>query len=54
MGTHCWILFLLPDRLLPLAYESRPDAPEQVGALLKSEAGLWGRVIKGAGIAPLD
>jgi hypothetical protein len=41
-------------RLLPLGYESRPDAPEQVGALLKSEAELWVRVIKSAGIAPLD
>src|SRR5262245_12950192 len=42
------------DRLLPLGYESRPDAPVQVGALLKKEAELWSRVIKGAGIAPLD
>jgi tripartite-type tricarboxylate transporter receptor subunit TctC len=41
-------------RLLPLGYESRPDAPEQVGAFLKSEAELWARVIKEAGIAPLD
>jgi tripartite-type tricarboxylate transporter receptor subunit TctC len=41
-------------RLLPLGYESRPDAPEQVGALVKSEAELWARVIKEAGMAPLD
>jgi tripartite-type tricarboxylate transporter receptor subunit TctC len=41
-------------RLLPLGYESRPDAPERVGALLKSEVELWTRVGKQAGIAPLD
>ena len=41
-------------RLLPLGYESRPDAPERVGALLKSEVELWTRVAKQAGIAPLD
>jgi tripartite-type tricarboxylate transporter receptor subunit TctC len=41
-------------RLLPLGYESSPDAPERVGAFLKSEAELWTRVIKEAGIAPLD
>jgi len=40
-------------RLLPLGYESSPDSPERVGALLKSEAELWSRVIKEAGIAPL-
>jgi tripartite-type tricarboxylate transporter receptor subunit TctC len=40
-------------RLLQLGYESSPDSPDQVGALLKSEAELWGRVIKEAGIAPL-
>ena len=40
-------------RLLPLGYESRPDAPERVGALLKSEVELWTRVGKEAGIAPL-
>ena len=41
-------------RLAPLGYESRPDAPEQVGAFLKADAQLWGRVIKEAGIAPQD
>ncbi len=41
-------------RLAPLGYESRPDPPEKVGASLKAEAELWGRVIKEAGIAPLD
>ena len=41
-------------RLLPLGYESRPDAPERVQALLKSEVELWTRVAKQAGIAPLD
>ena len=41
-------------RLLPLGYESSPDAPERVGAFLKSEVELWTRVIKEAGIAPLD
>jgi tripartite-type tricarboxylate transporter receptor subunit TctC len=40
--------------LLPLGYESTPDAPEQVGAFLKSEVELWARVIKEARIAPLD
>ena len=40
-------------RLLPLGYESSPDSPERVGALLKSEAELWSRVIKESGIAPL-
>jgi len=39
-------------RLAPLGYESRPDAPEQVGAFLKADAELWDRVIKEAGIAP--
>jgi len=42
------------DRLQPLGYESRPDTPEQVGAFLKGEAELWTRVIKEAGITPLD
>jgi len=42
------------NRLLPLGYESRPDAPEQVGAFLKSEVELWARVIKESGIASLD
>jgi tripartite-type tricarboxylate transporter receptor subunit TctC len=41
-------------RLTPLGYESRPDAPEQVGAFLKADAELWDRVIKEAGIAPQD
>jgi tripartite-type tricarboxylate transporter receptor subunit TctC len=41
-------------RLAPLGYESRPDTPEQVGAFLKADAELWGRVIKEAGIAPQD
>src|SRR6516165_9782118 len=41
-------------RLVPLGYESSPDAPEQVGAFLKSEVELWTRVVKEAGIAPLD
>ena len=41
-------------RLAPLGYESRPDAPEQVGAFLKADAQMWGRVIKEAGIAPQD
>ena len=41
-------------RLAPLGYESRPDAPEQVGAFLKADAELWGRVIKEAAIAPQD
>jgi tripartite-type tricarboxylate transporter receptor subunit TctC len=41
-------------RLLPLGYESSPDAPERVAAFLKSEVELWTRVVKEAGIAPLD
>jgi tripartite-type tricarboxylate transporter receptor subunit TctC len=41
-------------RLAPLGYESRPDSPEKVGAFLKAEAEMWGRVIKEAGITPLD
>jgi len=41
-------------RLTPLGYESRPDAPEQVGAFLKADAELWERVIKEAGIAPQE
>jgi tripartite-type tricarboxylate transporter receptor subunit TctC len=41
-------------RLAPLGYESSPDPPEKVGAFLRSEAELWTRVIKQAGIAPLD
>ena len=41
-------------RLAPLGYESRPDAPEQVGAFLKADAQMWGRIIKEAGIAPQD
>jgi tripartite-type tricarboxylate transporter receptor subunit TctC len=41
-------------RLAPLGYESRPDKPEQVGTFLKKEAELWGRVIREAGIGPLD
>jgi tripartite-type tricarboxylate transporter receptor subunit TctC len=41
-------------RLAPLGYESRPDAPEAVGKLLRAEAELWARVIKDAGIRPLD
>jgi tripartite-type tricarboxylate transporter receptor subunit TctC len=41
-------------RLAPLGYESRPDAPEQVGAFLKADAEKWGQVIKQAGIAAQD
>ena len=41
-------------RLVPLGYESRPDSPAQVGAFLKAEVELWGRVIKAAGIVPQD
>ena len=41
-------------RLVPLGYESRPDSPAQVGAFLKAEVELWGRVIKEAGIVPQD
>jgi tripartite-type tricarboxylate transporter receptor subunit TctC len=41
-------------RLAPLGYESRPDSPEKVGAFLKAEAEMWSRVIKEAGITPLD
>jgi tripartite-type tricarboxylate transporter receptor subunit TctC len=41
-------------RLAPLGYESRPDTPEQVGAFLKGEAEMWARVIKEAGLTPLD
>ena len=41
-------------RLAPLGYESRPDTPEQVGAFLKEEAEMWARVIKDAGLTPLD
>jgi tripartite-type tricarboxylate transporter receptor subunit TctC len=39
-------------RLAPLGYESRPDAPDKVGASLKAEVDIWTRVIKLAGIAP--
>ncbi len=39
-------------RLEPLAYETRPDTPEQVGAFLKTEIDMWGRVIKESGITP--
>jgi tripartite-type tricarboxylate transporter receptor subunit TctC len=41
-------------RLAPLGYESRPDTPEQVGAFLTVEADMWARVIKDAGLTPLD
>jgi tripartite-type tricarboxylate transporter receptor subunit TctC len=41
-------------RLAPLGYESRPDAPEQVGAFLKADAEKWGQVIKQAGITAQD
>src|SRR5262245_43725133 len=41
-------------RLRPLGYESSPDSPERVGAFLKSEVELWTRVVKEAGLAPLD
>ena len=41
-------------RLSPLGYESNPDSPERVGAFLKSEVELWTRVVKEAGLAPLD
>jgi hypothetical protein len=37
-----------------LGYESRPDTPEQVGAFLKAEAEMWARVIKDAGLTPMD
>jgi tripartite-type tricarboxylate transporter receptor subunit TctC len=39
-------------RLVPLGYESRPDAPESVGAFLRAEVEIWSRVIKQAGIGP--
>ena len=38
-------------RLDQLGYETRADTPEQVGAFLKSEVEMWGRVIKAAGIS---
>jgi tripartite-type tricarboxylate transporter receptor subunit TctC len=41
-------------RLAPLGYETRPDTPGQVGAFLRQEVEMWGRVIKDAGIAPQD
>jgi tripartite-type tricarboxylate transporter receptor subunit TctC len=41
-------------RLQPLGYESSPDSPEQVATFLKSETELWTRVVKEAGLAPLD
>ncbi|TMJ32448.1 MAG: tripartite tricarboxylate transporter substrate binding protein [Alphaproteobacteria bacterium] len=41
-------------RLAPLGYESRPDRPDQVGAFLKVETEMWSRVIKEAGLTPLD
>jgi tripartite-type tricarboxylate transporter receptor subunit TctC len=41
-------------RLTPLGYESRPDTPDEVGAFLKVETEMWARVIKGAGLTPLD
>ena len=41
-------------RLAPLGYESSPDPPEKVGAFLRSEAELWSRLTKQAGITPLD
>jgi tripartite-type tricarboxylate transporter receptor subunit TctC len=41
-------------RLTPLGYESRPDSPRQVGAFLKAETEMWARVIKDAGLTPLD
>ena len=41
-------------RLLPLGYESSPDSPDQVRAFLKSEVELWTRVVKEAGLTPLD
>ena len=41
-------------RLAPLGYETRPDAPEQVGAFLRTDAELWSRVIKQAGLLPQD
>jgi tripartite-type tricarboxylate transporter receptor subunit TctC len=41
-------------RLAPLGYESRPDSPEKVGAFLRSEGELWARVVKEAGLGPLD
>jgi tripartite-type tricarboxylate transporter receptor subunit TctC len=41
-------------RLRPLGYETRPDAPDEVGAFLNNEAELWARLVKEARIAPLD
>jgi tripartite-type tricarboxylate transporter receptor subunit TctC len=41
-------------RLAPLGYESRPDSPEQVGAFLRTDAELWSRVIREAGLSPQD
>jgi tripartite-type tricarboxylate transporter receptor subunit TctC len=41
-------------RLTPLGYETSPDPPEKLGAFLRSETELWTRVIKEAGIGPLD
>jgi tripartite-type tricarboxylate transporter receptor subunit TctC len=41
-------------RLRPLGYESKPDTPDEVGAFLESEVELWARVVKEAGITPLD
>jgi hypothetical protein len=42
------------ERLAMLGYETRADPPERVGAFLRADAELWGRVIKEAGIAPQD
>ena len=44
-------LFGCTDARAPLGYESRPDAPESVGAFL-AEVEIWSRVIKQAGIGP--
>ena len=43
---------LLYGRLAPLGYESRPAAPEGVGAFPRAEVEIWSRVIKQAGIGP--
>ena len=42
------------SRFTPLGYETRADTPEQIGAFLRSEVTMWGRVIKDAGIAVQD
>jgi tripartite-type tricarboxylate transporter receptor subunit TctC len=41
-------------RLAPLGYESRPETPAQVGALLRAETAMWERVVRQAGIVAQD